>query len=287
VPVHQFIKFNRVFTLKEGKNMAKIPTACQKIKDKIKSLQDQVKKIKSSPGFIQGKDDPHPGKPDPIDLAEVKKLQAEINALNSAFNDCLVKNVAPFPIRIAVSSIHCLEEQEGGILQDDEPYVMVAGIDLAAVPIPNLEVTLYGPFEDVNTGEGRNASGPPFWALDNKVAKTIAKPSDVIFIVAFLENDDGNPKALRTLVKSELMASLVASNGMSRATRVNKLIADMGSALGTPTGFPDSDDQIGSAQELKLTSLDLVRPILGAHVKKLTFSGDGAKYEVSCALTAA
>jgi hypothetical protein len=262
--------------------MHKIPATCQKIRDQIKALRGEIQHIQSAPGYKQGPDDPRPGKPDPEALAEVKKLWAKVNALNSTFNHCLVKNVTPFPIRIAVSSIYCIEEQEGGLFQDDEPYVLVAGIEPASRLV---ELTLYGPSEDVNTGESRSFTGPPFWALDNQSAQVISDPNNVIFLVAFMENDDGTPTAARTLVKSELVASLAASVGMNRNQRVQTLINDMNDALTTPTGFPDSDDQIGSAQELRLSPLDLVRPILGPHVLTLTFSGAGAKYQVNCALT--
>ncbi|KAF0249206.1 MAG: Uncharacterized protein FD167_1392 [bacterium] len=260
-----------------------LPNSCQQIVNKIKALQAQIKQIQLSAGYTQGPDDPHPGKPDPESLAEVKALQAQIAKLKLSLNSCILNNVAPFPLKIKVSSIYCVKEQETGILQDDEPYVLVASIDLNVFPIPNLEVTLYGPFEDVNTGESRTTNGTPFWALD-KSAKTIAQPTDVIFLVAMMENDDGTPNATRGLVKAQLTAALAASIGMPRPQLINVLINDMSSALAIPTGFPSSDDRIG-VKELVLTPLDLVLPILGPRTRTLSFSGDGAKYDVSCLLT--
>lgn len=256
-----------------------IPPPCQALWNELANLRAQVKAIQKSPGYLDH------GKPNKADLAEVKQLQAQIAAKAQLFDACLLKNVKPFPMTIAVTDITCLVEQEGGFLQDDEPYVYVAAINLLKVP-PNLELTLYGPWEDVNTGEGRQASGPPFWSLDNKTPAPIAKPSDVLFLVAFMENDDGDPKAARALVKSTLAASLIASLGMPRAQLISKLSADMQSALALPTGFPDSDDRIGPVQELVLSPLDLVKPVVAPFFKTLTFQGNGAKYQVSFVLKA-
>src|SRR5262249_505853 len=110
--------------------MGKIPAACQKILDEMKAVHAKMKAIQSAPGSIQGKNDPHPGKPDPEDLKEVRRLIAKIDGLTAAFNDCLVRNVTPAPLRLTVDSIKCTMQQEGGIYEDDEPYVIVVGIDL-------------------------------------------------------------------------------------------------------------------------------------------------------------
>jgi hypothetical protein len=193
-------------------------------------------------------------------------------------------------LAIAVQSIKSIDDStEAG---SDEPYVLVTAANLVGL-VPQVEVTLYGPFDDVDKGETHativapailpkpiadviNASPlgrRPFWALDNKTPAPIASPNDVVFIVSVMENDDGKPNTLRTLVKLAAVGSLAASTGMARATRVQKLIADIGGALGTPTGAPNFDDVVGT-HELVLTAADLVPPPSKKRVKTVDFNGD-------------
>jgi hypothetical protein len=200
------------------------------------------------------------------------------------------------PIKIAVTKIRCLlETDEVGA---DEPYVLVVGADLKKTP-PNVEATLYGPWGDVDTGELKetitidpnwppsvveafgaiNLLRRPFWGLDNKTAQSISKPEDVIFIASVMEHDDGDPKTCRLLVKTAVIGSLLGSMGMDRATRVQKAIEDVHSALGTPTGAPNFDDRVGT-KELKLTSKDLSNADAGTVAKNLLFTGDGGQYRV-------
>jgi hypothetical protein len=174
-------------------------------------------------------------------------------------------------LTIAVKSITCLQESTEPSLHD-EPYVLVTGVDLSQL-IPNVEVTQYGPWSGVDKGETHGIKDRlPFWGLDNKTAVAISDPSSVVFIVSVMENDSGKPEVLRGLVKGAAVASLAASNGMPRATRVQKLQNDIHSALGIPTGFPNPDDIVGS-KELVLTAGDLVAPASKTRIKTLDFAG--------------
>lgn len=199
------------------------------------------------------------------------------------------------PITIAVQEIKCIEETNE--VGSDEPYVLVVGVNLKPL-VPNVEAVLYGAWDDVDTGEthGTMPLPPdfdpnvfdaipvvwrkPFWGLNGQPV-AINDPDDVIFLVALMENDDGKPQAARGLVKSAVVASLASSRQEKRrAVRIQKLIADMNSALALPTGAPNFDDQIGSVQELQLTSQDLSLASTGVHTKSLRFAGDGGKYDV-------
>src|SRR5438445_3267163 len=104
----------------------------------------------------------------------------------------------PKPLEASVKSIHCIQRND--VIGSDEPYVLVAAVSLTSFP-RSLEVTLYGPWSDVDPGEVHKtlkiptgapqpildtlplvaALRPPFWSLDNKTAAVIAKPDDVIF----------------------------------------------------------------------------------------------------------
>jgi hypothetical protein len=248
-----------------------IPATCQKIQDQITALEKQVFEITSGPDFIQDHTGPHPGKPDPELLAEAKKLEAQLTSKHAAFETCLLNNVPPFPVKIAVTSIHSIKGTSE--IGSDEPYVIVTAVDLSSL-VPSLESTLYGPLS-MNAGESKPTGGPPFWSINNKTGKTISDPSQVIFIVAMMENDDGSPSAARVIIKGAAVASLTASINQPRATRVQKLLADIDSAMGIPTGGPNFDDGIGKPLELKLSKLDLILPILGPQSASMTFTGDG------------
>lgn len=248
----------------------------------INKLEAQVRAIQDAPGFIQDKNSPHPGKPEPEDLQQVKKLEQQIATKNSAFQACLLQNVKPFPVKITVSLIASI--QGTSEIGNDEPYVIVTAVDLSGL-VPALECTLYGPVS-MGSGESKNPGGKPFWFIDNLTGKTISDPAQVIFVVSLMENDDGSPSAARGLVKGLATASVAGSAALPRPQRVTKLLADVDSALAIPTGAPNFDDQIGKSEELKLSKLDLILPILGPHSVQLTFSGDG-KFTVTCLITKA
>src|SRR5689334_4332194 len=55
------------------------------------------------------------------------------------------------PMAMTVRKIHCFDTNY--VIGSDEPYVLVAGVDLSVVPLPNVEVTVYVPWRDVDSGE--------------------------------------------------------------------------------------------------------------------------------------
>lgn len=205
--------------------------------------------------------------------------------------------MAALPVTIALKKIKCLiETDEVGA---DEPYVLVTAVDLGNPLLPNAEVTLYGPWSDVDKGEthstqplqpGINPSDMPFlvwrknaWGPSGS-AKAIASPGNAVILVSMMEHDDGKPGTARELVKGAVVGSLAASAGMTRAQRVNKLKADINGALGIPTGFPNFDDRVGTTQELAL-SANLLDVAAGPKAKTLTITGDGGKYELTFVVT--
>lgn len=214
--------------------------------------------------------------------------------------------MATKPISIAVRSITSVSDTTE--MSPDEPYVLVVAVDLRQA-IPPVEVTKYGPWGDVEMGE-THATVPvppnlppevieslnqflilrrPFWGMDNLTPSPLneADLANVIFIVTVMEWDDGKTATARELAKMAAIASIAASSGMSRSVRVNKLIKDVEASLGMPTGFPNFDD-IVQTRELVLTGNDL-RAVAskGSALKKLSFSGDGGKFDVTFELKAA
>jgi hypothetical protein len=51
---------------------------CEPLRQEFLALEKKIQDIQSSPDYIQGPHDPHPGKPDPGSLAEVKALWPEV-----------------------------------------------------------------------------------------------------------------------------------------------------------------------------------------------------------------
>lgn len=205
--------------------------------------------------------------------------------------------MAALPVTIALSKIKCkIETDEVGA---DEPYVLVTAVDLTNPLLPNAEVTLYGPWGDVDAGESRttqplqpgiNPNDLPFiiwrrnaWGPSGQ-AKAIANPANAVILVSMMEHDDGKPSAARELVKAAVVGALAASAGMTRAQRVSKLIADINGALAIPTGAPNFDDRVGSTKEFPL-SANLLNVAAGPKSKTLTIVGDGGKYDVTLVVT--
>jgi hypothetical protein len=53
---------------------------CSMVPQEVSALEQKIASIENSPGYIQGPNNPSPGKPDPGMLAEVRKLQSGIAA---------------------------------------------------------------------------------------------------------------------------------------------------------------------------------------------------------------
>lgn len=189
--------------------------------------------------------------------------------------------------------LHCDEETDE--VGADEPYVLATTVNLAAtasatgrpVPVPAVEVVRYGPFDDVDEDETHGAPSPAqsFWGPTGTpwgptgTPATLENPDHAIFVVALMENDNGDPEALRGFVKGIVGGSVLGSLGFDRADKVASLIRDVDSALGTPTGAPNFDDKVGAPQELRFSHEDLRLAELGATVAKdLVFAGDGGRY---------
>jgi hypothetical protein len=197
-------------------------------------------------------------------------------------------------LEIYLQEIQC--DEETNEVGADEPYVLVTTVDLTG-PVPGYEVFQYGPYGDVDEGEARPGELPPFvffgkeilpaeprrpfWGRAGK-ARNLANPDDAIFIVSLMENDNGSPSALRGIVKGLVGASVFGSTGLDRAQRVKALINDIGSALNTPTGFPNGDDRVGPPTELRFTQEELARAEAGQRVERsLAFEGDGGAYKLT------
>ncbi|KZS42538.1 hypothetical protein AWE51_03595 [Aquimarina aggregata] len=183
-------------------------------------------------------------------------------------------------IKISLEKIKCNEETNE--VGSDEPYVLVTAVDYSTTP-PAFEVVRYGPFNDVDQGETHKVlpNSPVFWGLNNKEAQ-LTNSNDAVFIVALMENDDGDAETLRGIVKGIVASSVLGSLNFSRAERVSKLINDINSATGTPTGAPNFDDRVGKPKELRFTNQELLLAHSIFSIKKeMIFVGDGGVYTLT------
>lgn len=179
-------------------------------------------------------------------------------------------------IYITLDSIRChTETDEAG---SDEPYVLVTTVDMQTPgPVPNSRVFRYGPFGDVDSQETHFAPFQAVWGLASEERRMVT-PDEAIFVVSLMENDDGDPEALRGVIALAATGALSATIGATRATRVQRLLEDINSAMGTPTGLPNLDDRVG-VQELRFTPGELATAETGnPGFHSLRFHGDGGDY---------
>ena len=152
-------------------------------------------------------------------------------------------------INISLSYIHCDEETDE--IGADEPYVLAVAVALtpsvegAPVQIPIASDVVVYPFENMRTGS-RPAFGlfESFWGIGG-VPTSLPDPNEAIFLVAMMENDNGDPQLARGIVDGVVTASLATSFAVPRAGKVTTLMHDVDSGARTPTGGPNFDDAIG------------------------------------------
>jgi len=203
-------------------------------------------------------------------------------------------------VTLAVKSITCIDDStEVGA---EEPYILVTAVDLAPT-VPQVEVTRYGPWSDVDKGETHgtlvippgtpppvvdvlstlNVVRRPFWGIDNKTPAPIVA-GKTFFFVSLVENDEGDPEALRTIVKGAAVGSLAASFGLPTSTRISKLESDIEGALNIPTGAPNFDDVVGTRQLMvSPAEVNGAAPARQVKVIRFTTANDGV-YDVAVEL---
>jgi hypothetical protein len=189
-------------------------------------------------------------------------------------------------VYVSAESFRChTETDEVGA---DEPYFLVGAVDLAntvpvagfAAPIPASNVVRYGAFGDVDAQETHGVPFAPFWGLNGD--ERGLNPDSVIFVVGLMENDDGNPEALRGIAAAQLSATLFATLGAPRPTVVGRVLQALGSSMQVPTGGPSTDEAVGLPQELRFTQADVALAETGnAARQSLRFQGDGGDYTLT------
>jgi hypothetical protein len=144
-----------------------------------------------------------------------------------------------------------------------EPYVLLTSIDLRPAR-PEVEAFLYGPWQTTNSENTADIVPlvwrEDFWKLDI-ITPPIAKPDDVIFLIALMEHFDGDPSSLRLMIKKAVIGALDAPAYHARETRSARLIDRVNRAVDRANGGPNFSSTI----EIMLTAADLI------HIKKNSF----------------
>jgi hypothetical protein len=177
-------------------------------------------------------------------------------------------------VRVSLSAVKCLDETDGEWGSSDEIRVLFFVADLSTHPAgTNCSAT--GILEDMDAGETVhpdttvwNYSGPGYYQ------------DHVIILVAMLENDDefvGNPfKGLGSKVHAFQTWNLLPPAICNLLIQHAKIALHLNASN-------SGEDCIGSVQQLRLTSNDWYKVTSGSGtvLKKLSFSGDGGKYQLS------
>jgi hypothetical protein len=165
--------------------------------------------------------------------------------------------------------LRCHEETPGfGISESDEPFALVATIDLASA-VPATEVVLHGPLGDVDDQENHTFPFRPFWQRP-------LLPHKAIFLAALLEHDNTNPEATRSAVAAAVQAAALATTGQPRERIVSETLSAM-SAAAEPISAPGVVNRlIGPPAEVHFPIEDLLVAAGGGVAQRThRFSGHG------------
>lgn len=221
--------------------------------------------------------------------------------------------------QIDLMRVRCLDQNDSGPWDSDEPYVVVAticfkeaftgvklpsGITLPRLNLPSVLTKKFGPWDGVDTGETATTfevpPGLPQAAVDlfrlrfvirepvwgpNGVPMPIGNPDKFFILVGMMEHDDSNPNAVRTAVQAALSGAVqgYANAGLSRNDLAQRMRADMAGAIDLGRLHPfNSDDPIGGVQELRITSANLrTCEQRGTVTKTLGFVNSTTRYQVT------
>lgn len=265
-----------------------IPQACQPIDNKIQQLRRQLNDLNTPI------DDPVPGGPkrppkDPETEEEKKRLRNEIRVLTAQFNQCVQQNLPPFPVTVTVHSVTCHDQDDVGLFEDDEPYVLVYALNIPNSvknpSIPDARVFKAGPFRGTDSGE-TVFSGLRVWDTNGNPA-IVTKPDDVILLAALIEEDDTGADLVRTVLQTAMVVVLGTNLPAlgDRPAFIQRMSEGMRGALkgafkATVPPF-SHDDLVGPVQQVSLTS-DILRKVgLGTpHPIFLSFVSNSASYTV-------
>jgi hypothetical protein len=211
---------------------------------------------------------------------QLGRIEADIAATERELADCEAAAAAhqaePGPLEFSgrVTELRCHQARRE--LKHDEPYVLIATFDLAnmvnvvgiPVPIPEINVTLVGPWANVDkdethsVGELAGSSRPDFWGTEG-TPQPISARQDVLFLVAMMEHDGSSPDAIRGALRTALRTAMANNLNRAYGSLVDTMISNMQATIETSTGLGlgpsglNPDDLIARPKHLNLTVADV------------------------------
>jgi hypothetical protein len=169
-------------------------------------------------------------------------------------------------VHLWTDSLRCHSETPGfGIGESDEPFVLVAIIDLERrnqVGIPATEVVLYGPLGDVDDKENKFFPFRPFWI------RPLA-PGSAIFLTAILEHDSINAEVTRLSADGAVQMAATKTAGAPRARIVAEALSAMSGAV-EPVDLPGVFSRlVGPPAELRFSSADVALASSGGTARQV------------------
>jgi len=207
--------------------------------------------------------------------ARVSRATVRLNACVASLPHLPPPPPTPVPLTLTLTDFVCLDQSDEIRLpplflntEDDEPYALVFAVDLktgiATLPAgaTNSKMTLVGPLSDVDLEE-RSAPPNVIWGLSD-VPDLVSAASNLIVLVAMMENDNGSPDQARTVLQAAAQASMAqnlpafVAKQIPRQELVTRIASGMTGAMGLATvGIPNPDDHIGPIQELPFFQFEL------------------------------
>jgi len=175
---------------------------------------------------------------------------------------------------------------------NDEPYLLVVGVDFSNVHALDIGTTRYGPFSlgrfDAATTVPMPFGTPaavydimdtlpgvvrrPFWGLQTHMPTPIADVNKMAFVMIMMENDDGDPEDIRKLVHGAALNALVKltnnpavpPNGLKKNDFSNAIINAVNKlrSSGALDGGLNNDDFV-DMQPFSFSERDFEPPLVG------------------------
>ena len=175
---------------------------------------------------------------------------------------------------------------------NDEPYLLVVGVDFTNVNALVIDTTRYGPFSLGKSEVATTFSMPfgtpaavydildtlpgvarrPFWGLRSHMPTPIADVNKMAFVMLVMENDDGDPHQIRNLVHGAALNALnqlfnnpaVPPNGLKKNDVIDTVINAVNQLRGSGEldGGLNNDDFV-EVKHLIIDERDFKPPLVG------------------------
>ena len=175
---------------------------------------------------------------------------------------------------------------------NDEPYLLIIGVDFTHASALVIDTTRYGPFSLGRSETATTFSMPfgtpaavydildtvpgvvrrPFWGLKSHMPTPIADINKMAFVMLMMENDDGDPQQIRNLVHGAAVKALnhlagspaVPPSGLKKIDVINAVINAVNKlrSSGALDGGLNDDDFV-EVKHLIIDEQDFKLPLTG------------------------